>query len=211
MLRLAGMPARGARRDCKLVFGSMRYILRAFFFWLLFTVPALAVAADATAWTAFKGGLSVLLIRHALAPGGGDPANFDVSDCTTQRNLDDTGRAQARAIGDALRRHGVTTARVWSSQWCRCLDTARLLKLGPVNELFGLNSFYELAHTREPNLRGLRAFLKAVPRTGAPIILVTHFVTIGSMTGQSVGSGEGVLARIEADGALRFETRVSFR
>ena len=81
----------------------------------------------------------ILMIRHALAPGTGDPANFQIGDCSTQRNLDDRGRDQARAIGDWLRSKGITSARIYSSQWCRCLETAKLLKLGPVAELPALN------------------------------------------------------------------------
>ncbi len=173
-------------------------------------VSSVIHAADPAQWQQFTRGDSVLLIRHALAPGGGDPAGFDLGDCATQRNLDETGRAQARGIGERLRRRGIASARVWSSQWCRCLETARLLDLGPVSELAGLNSFYELEETREPNLSSLRAFLARVPRNGKPIILVTHYVTIAALTGQAVSSGEGVFARLGNDGDLTFEARVGF-
>lgn len=85
----------------------------------------------------------VIIVRHAIAPGTGDPSNFEVDDCSTQRNLDTSGRNQALAMGDWLRSQGVDSARVYSSQWCRCKDTAELLKLGPVKELPALNSFYQ--------------------------------------------------------------------
>ena len=74
----------------------------------------------------------ILMIRHAHAPSTGDPANFRIGDCSTQRNLDDRGRKQARAIGDWLRSKSITSARVYSSQWCRCLETAELLEMGSV-------------------------------------------------------------------------------
>jgi len=93
-----------------------------------------------------KSGGHILMIRHAYAPGSGDPANFKIGDCATQRNLDDRGRSQARAIGDWLRSKGIKDAKIYSSQWCRCLETATLLGLGPVAELPALDSFYGSRH-----------------------------------------------------------------
>src|SRR5437868_6308691 len=104
-----------------------------------------AGAADAdAAWTALASGEpKVLLIRHAEAPGVGDPPGFRLGDCATQRNLSEKGRAQAGSIGDALRRRGVPVAKVLTSQWCRCRDTARLLDVGPVEDAPALNSFFD--------------------------------------------------------------------
>lgn len=177
----------------------------------LLLMGALAYCADSdSAWQHFARGDAVLLLRHALAPGNGDPTTFELRDCATQRNLAEEGRAQALNIGQWLRQRGITHARVWSSQWCRCLETAKLLDLGRVVELPGLNSFYELPQTREPNLRALRAHLRDVKRGASPMILVTHFVTIGAMTGVSVGSGEGVIARLDKTGSLTELARVEF-
>ena len=89
-----------------------------------------------------KDGGYILMIRHALAPGTGDPVNFKIGDCSTQRNLDDRGRAQARSIGERLRSSGIAKARVYSSQWCRCLETAELINLGSATPLPALNSFF---------------------------------------------------------------------
>jgi len=124
------------------------------------------------------------MIRHAYAPGTGDPANFKIGDCATQRNLDSSGRTQARAIGDWLRSKGIKVANVYSSQWCRCLETARLLDLGTVAELPALNSFYEFPQDREPNIEALRSFIANLPPNGELIIMVTHFVTILEITGE---------------------------
>jgi phosphohistidine phosphatase SixA len=146
-----------------------------------------------------KAGGHILMIRHALAPGTGDPANFKIGDCATQRNLDDRGREQARDIGNWLRSNGIASARMYSSQWCRCLETARLIDLGPVAELPALNSFYELLQNREPNLKALREFIAAQPEDGKLIIMVTHFVTISAIAGRGVSSGEGVLIKINQD------------
>ncbi len=152
----------------------------------------------------------ILMIRHALAPGTGDPANFKIGDCSTQRNLDDRGREQARTIGNWLRSKGVTSARVYSSQWCRCLETAELLELGPVTELPALNSFYELTQNREPNLNALRKFIAEQPSDGTLIIMVTHFVTISAIANEGVSSGEGVLLKLNRDAPYEIVGRLNF-
>lgn len=146
-----------------------------------------------------KAGGHILMIRHAMAPGNGDPSNFKIGDCLTQRNLDDSGRAQAENIGKWLRTKGVRSAHVYSSQWCRCLETADLIGLGPVHELSALNSFYEQTQDREPNLRALNDFISRQPAKGKLIIFVTHFVTIAAMTRNSVSSGEGILLELHED------------
>jgi phosphohistidine phosphatase SixA len=141
-----------------------------------------------------KGG-AVLLLRHAYAPGTGDPEGFRLDDCTTQRNLNDAGREQARSIGAWLRAHGIEHARVYSSEWCRCLETAELLGLGPVTPLPALNSFFERRGDRGPNLAALEAFLAGQPPNGEPIVLVTHQVTITALSGIYPASGETLLMR----------------
>ena len=156
-----------------------------------------------------KAGGHILMIRHALAPGSGDPANFRVGDCTTQRNLDDRGRNQAINIGTWLRTKDIDAARVYSSQWCRCLETARLLEMGPVTELPALNSFYELTQNREPNLKALRKFIAEQPSDGDLIILVTHFVTISAIADEAVSSGEGVLLKLNEDAPYEIVGRLN--
>ncbi len=79
---------------------------------------------------AFEAPGTVAIMRHAIAPGTGDPSGFDIGDCSTQRNLDDRGRKQARKVGQAFRAAGIAVDRVLTSQWCRCRETARLLELG---------------------------------------------------------------------------------
>jgi phosphohistidine phosphatase SixA len=158
-----------------------------------------------------KAGGHILMIRHALAPGTGDPSNFQIGDCSTQRNLDDRGREQARSIGKWLRSKGVTSSRVYSSQWCRCLETADLIDMGPVTELPALNSFYDLTENRESNLKALRKFIAQQRSDGALIILVTHYVTIAAITDEGVSSGEGVLIEIQRDAPYRIVGRLSFK
>ena len=152
------------------------------FFW-----PVTAMAQD----DRFNG--TVILIRHALAPGTGDPAQFDLKDCRTQRNLDATGRRQARAIGQRLQAAALDFAGVYSSEWCRCLETAQLLGLGPVTPFHGLNSFYEGHVPRAATLAALEAKIASLPKTGKPVVMVTHFVTISALTNLAIESGGMVL------------------
>lgn len=168
-----------------------------------------APAADSLV-EGIKTGGHVLMLRHAYAPGGGDPANFRIGDCATQRNLDDTGRAQAREIGRWLRARGIESARVFSSQWCRCLGTARLIGLGPVSELPALNSFFDRPRDAEPNLAAVREFLSKQPANGELILLVTHFVTISGITGEGMSSGEGVVMRLIGNGNFKVLGRLGF-
>lgn len=153
----------------------------------------------------------VLLLRHADAPGNGDPPGFRIGDCATQRNLGDNGRAQARRIGERLRAAGIASARVWSSQWCRCLDTARLLGLGPVQELPALNSFFDRPQDRDRHLAQLRAFLANLPLDGAPVVLVSHQVMVTAQSGAWVDSGGGALFAREEGGRLRYLGPVDFK
>jgi phosphohistidine phosphatase SixA len=141
-----------------------------------------------------------LMLRHATAPGVGDPEDFRLGDCATQRNLSDEGRAQARRLGERLRAQGITSAEVYSSQWCRCLETAALLDLGPVEPLPALNSFFSRRADRAPNLDALRRFLADLPEDGAPVILVTHQVTISAMTGMGAASGEAAVLAVDGTG-----------
>lgn len=176
---------------------------------LALLLPAAATSATDPA-SLLLGEGRVLVLRHALAPGTGDPEGFRIDDCSTQRNLDARGLAQAAAIGARLRELGVERARVYSSQWCRCLDTARMLDLGPVHELPALNSFFQRARDREPNLAALHRFLAAQPRDGDLLVLVTHQVTVSALSGEFVDSGEGVVLALDAGGGTRKLGRVGF-
>ena len=133
-------------------------------------------------------GGNVLFLRHALAPGFGDPDRFDVDDCTTQRNLNDAGREQARAIGAYMARHGITPDTILSSQWCRCKDTATEMAIGPFSTHPGLNSFFNGHVDRDQTLAALREHMA---RSGPDRLelMVTHQVVISAITGISPRSG----------------------
>jgi len=153
-------------------------------------------------WTALATGEAVALIRHALAPGTGDPAGFKLEDCKTQRNLSEEGRRQARQIGNAFRENGITTAQVWSSRWCRCLETARLLDLGAVEPLPSLDSFFSQLDRGSAQTATLREFLSR-PYQGPLRVLVTHQVNITGLTGVVPRSGEIVVVQPTSEGAIR--------
>jgi phosphohistidine phosphatase SixA len=146
----------------------------------------------------------VLMLRHAFAPGTGDPPRFRLSDCATQRNLDEAGRAQARELGERLATAGVGRATVYSSQWCRCLETARLLQLGEVTALPALNSFFSRPQDRQARVSALRAFLAGLPVAGQPVVLVTHQVTINAFADASVPSGGGSIFQLNGSGSPRW-------
>ena len=182
----------------------MKLILRLLIFFTFLHVGfGNALAATMTVAEYGKAPLGqVLFMRHALAPGNGDPGNFEVKVCATQRNLDDAGRQQARDLGTDMTKAGVSFSAVYSSQWCRCLDTARLLNQGAVTELPGLNSFYQAIVPRAETLQSLRQFLAGLDRNDKPVLMVTHFVTISAITGISVSSGGAVAYDVETGEAV---------
>lgn len=152
-----------------------------------------AAPSEEALWQALRGGGATVLMRHAATdPGIGDPPGFKLEQCATQRNLSDAGRADARAIGAAFTRNKVTPGAVWSSRWCRCLDTARLA-FGRVDPEPSLDSMFNDEGSQSAlKLRDLRARL-AARRDTTPLVLVTHDVNIRALTGQSLAPGEMVL------------------
>lgn len=176
--------------------------------WLLgWNTSLQADEAEEALWTALRAGEAVALIRHALAPGTGDPAGFKLEDCATQRNLSEDGRRQARQIGAAFRENGITSAQVRSSRWCRCLETARLLELGPVESLPSLDSFFNQPRRGPAQTAALREFLSR-SHEGLPRVLVTHQVNITGLTGVVPRSGEMIVVLPAADGSARVMGRL---
>lgn len=165
-----------------------------------FCLAALSIAAARGAraddvWPLFRRGELIALMRHATAPGTGDPAGFQLRDCSTQRNLSEEGRAQARRIGGLFRENGVDAAAVYSSQWCRCLDTARGLGLGEVREQPLLNSFFGAPGEGDAHSRETLAWIRSL-KTSAPVVLVTHQVNITGLTGVFPASGEIIFVSV---------------
>jgi len=160
---------------------------------LALLIPATALA---DAWDALRQPGSVAIMRHALAPGTGDPANMQIDDCTTQRNLDARGRAQARRIGAAFREQGIVFDRILTSQWCRCRDTAAELGLGAPQDAPPLNSFFADGSTRDAQTAATRDLIAAAEDK---LLLVTHQVNISALTGRGTRSGEVLVIRQTGD------------
>ena len=172
------------------------------------SLPLHAAPNDAVLWRRLREGGHVLLMRHAATdPGIGDPPDFVLERCATQRNLSAAGRRDARRIGDALRRQGIPIGEVLSSRWCRCLDTARLV-FGRAEPAPMLDSMFRDEDARR---RGKVAEVQA--RAGnydgkANLVLVTHDINIRALVGASVAQGEIVVTRpagrhLEKLGVLR--------
>jgi phosphohistidine phosphatase SixA len=155
--------------------------------------PGIALAND---WDALKTPGAFAIMRHALAPGTGDPAALTIGDCSTQRNLSQQGRDQATRIGAAFQERGHAFDIVLTSQWCRCRDTAELLQLGPVEEAPVFNSFFQDFSTRDSQTADALALL--ADRQDRPFV-VTHQVNIRALTGDTTRSGEVLIVRHGGD------------
>ncbi|MBR1227433.1 MULTISPECIES: histidine phosphatase family protein [unclassified Bradyrhizobium] len=164
-------------------------------------VLALAAAADiaraddAAAWSALRAGGHVALMRHADAPGGvGDPPGFRIDDCATQRNLSAKGRADARRIGARLKSEGIAVDQILTSPWCRCMDTATLLELGPVEAAPTFGNVVVLRDQTAALTAGARAVIGKWTGRGN-LLVVTHGANILALTTISPASGEIVVVR----------------
>jgi phosphohistidine phosphatase SixA len=160
---------------------------------------ATVAQASESIWDALRAPGSVVVLRHSFAPGGFDPPDARLDDCSTQRNLDARGRAQARRIGDAFRHHGVSVGTVLSSPRCRCLDTARLA-FGQAQPWEVLQGSLNDAERRRHQIAEIRDAI-AGHRNGPPLVLVTHGSVVSDLTGLTVQMGEVVVLRRGPDGS----------
>jgi phosphohistidine phosphatase SixA len=186
----------------------MKRLLSTVIFTLIFGFTAQSSFANELAiWDRLQGTTPkgyVLLIRHSLAPGVGDPENFKLNDCSTQRNLSDIGRQDARDLGEWLARRQIKIARIESSRWCRAKETATLLNLGKVRLNRNLDSlFQETDLANHPQTLRVRKQIVDYRNKSGLLIMVGHFVNIGALTNVGVASGEGVLVRADSKGVIR--------
>jgi phosphohistidine phosphatase SixA len=149
-------------------------------------------------WEQLKQDGRVALVRHADAPGSGDPPGWRIGDCTTQRNLSERGRAQARALGEEFRAKAIPVGKVVSSQWCRTIETARLMNLGDVEEVSAFNNAYVLRDQRASLRQEARDFIASWRGPGV-LVVVTHGENIALLTGISPASGEIVVVQAAAE------------
>ena len=140
-----------------------------------------------------KGG-NLIFIRHAYAPGGGDPDNFDIKDCSTQRNLNDEGREQSKKIGVFFKENDIPISLVISSQWCRCKETANIAFKDFETKDF-LNSFYsaQFAKNKKIQINNLRKYIDNW-QSDKNLVLITHYVLISEVLDYAPSSGEIVIA-----------------
>ena len=163
-------------------------------------IPAQARTSEPLQEAITKTAANVVFMRHALAPGFGDPATFQIDECSTQRNLNETGRQQARAIGRYLRKNKIVFGAILSSQWCRCKQTAELLNVGSWTEFEGLNSFFQGHADRIDTLNRLEQKLDSL-REDALVLMVTHQVVINAITDISPASGGFVVYNADTNKA----------
>ena len=161
---------------------------------ILFSLFSFQINASEQAWDLAQEGDKIILIRHSLAPGGGDPPGFKIDDCKTQRNLNRKGINQSKKIGKLFKKNKVSVDQVLSSQWCRCKDTAKYA-FRNFKEFTALNSTFQSPYNKnEPKqLKELYNFVKKWEGKGRNLVLVTHYSIITAVTNAVPSSGEIVI------------------
>jgi len=168
--------------------------------WLALPVPV--ARASEPLWGLLQQGGQVILMRHAVTtPGVGDPPGMRLDDCSTQRNLTDEGRRQAREVGAALRAHGVTVTRVLASPWCRCLETARLAFGSAIEASPVIGNLFGRPERQDGQVRAMRELVGGWRGRGA-LVLVSHGSTIAALTGVHPAPAEMVVVTPQGSGAF---------
>lgn len=179
-----------------------------FFLSFLSLIPAMLAAQTVSdPWEIWKQPGVHAIMRHATAPGYGDPENFTLGQCNTQRDLNNAGREEARELGNTIRSKGIALTAVYSSQWCRCLHTAEELNVGKVQELPALNSFFQGRGSSAEQTAALKKHL-ATLKAGDKMLYVSHQVNTTALTGVYPNSGEVVLFKFAPDGEVTVVGRV---
>ena len=200
-LQSAPLPLQ-ARVHCLGLTALVRSLLAAALLW------AAAAQADEALWHRLKQGGQVVLIRHALTePGVGDPPGFVITDCGTQRNLSEAGRAEAQRLGAAFQARAIPVARVLTSPWCRCIDTAKIA-FGAAQRHPALGNLFELPQNRERQMAAFRELIAKAPKVGN-LILVTHGSTTMAFTGVSPATAEMVVLSPGAGGQFELAGRIA--
>ena len=163
-------------------------------FFLTFLLLVLNISSTLADWEPAKEGNKVILIRHSIAPGSGDPSGFKIKDCKTQRNLSKEGIDQSKKIGKLFKINQIKIDQVLSSQWCRCRDTAKYA-FNNYKEFSALNSTFQPPHDKnaKKQIKELKRYIKNWNGNGSNLVLVTHYVIITSITDVVPRSGEIVI------------------
>jgi len=164
-------------------------------------------ATETAGLAALHSGKHFAMMRHALAPGFGDPANFELRGCSTQRNLSKEGFEQAARIGERFRNVGIRKAQVFTSQWCRCIDTAKTLGIGTPEELPAINSFFANPERSDRQTEELKQWL-AKQDLSKPLVLVAHQVNMTALTGAYPASGEIFVIQRDESGEFKVTDKI---
>jgi phosphohistidine phosphatase SixA len=174
---------------------------------LISLTSSIKAEIDKDILASLKEGNKLIFIRHAYAPGGGDPDNFDINDCNTQRNLSDSGRQQAKNISNFFIENQINFKSVYSSEWCRCKETAKIA-FGDFETKNFLNSFFsqKFAKNRKKQMKDLNNFVNNYNDDGN-LVFVTHYVVISEALNYAPSSGEIVVADKKFNKISNFEIR----
>ena len=161
---------------------------------LIFSLFSFHSYSSAQNWKPAQEGNKIILIRHSLAPGGGDPIGFKIDDCKTQRNLNRAGINQSKKIGKLFKKNKVPVDQVLSSQWCRCKDTAKYA-FGEYKEFSALNSTFQSSFNKNEasQLKEIYNFVGKWNGNGKNLVLITHYSIITTVTNAIPNSGEIVI------------------
>ena len=162
-----------------------------FFLIIIFSTP---INSQEQFVNLIKDGNKLIFIRHAYAPGSGDPINFNLNDCSTQRNLNQEGIDQSKKIGQFFSKNKIQIDRVLSSEWCRCKDTAKFA-FNKYTTFNALNSFYDprFEKNKDKQVLDLKNYILNL-NNEKNIVLVTHFVVISEILNISASSGEIIVS-----------------
>ena len=166
-------------------------LIKFFLIIFIYLIISVKVYSNEEVINKVKEGGKIIFIRHAYAPGNGDPSNFDINDCSTQRNLSEEGRKQAVLIGLLFRKYDIPIDEVISSEWCRCKETASLLDIGKWRVFSGLNSFFQDYADKGETLNNLNR--KLTQLEDGVTLMISHQVVIRAITGSTTRSGELVV------------------
>ena len=163
-------------------------------FIIIFSFISLLTHSAEQNWKPAQDGDKIILIRHAKAPGGGDPKGFNIENCKTQRNLDMMGINQSKRIGKLFREKKIKINQVLSSEWCRCKDTAKYA-FGDFKEFSALNSTYTPPYDKneKQQIQALKNYVRNWDGKGGNLVLVTHYIIILAITGETARSGELII------------------
>jgi broad specificity phosphatase PhoE len=196
------------------IFRNTLFICLAFLVTFLHDTAIANTASDP--WKILARGGYIILLRHtATVPGVGDPPGFILGNCSTQRNLSADGRAQAERWRAAVAEHKVMIGEVFSSEWCRCIDTAKIAfghANAPPKKWSALNSFFESAQNQPAQTAAIKkrlpALLQDAKKFGNNVVFVTHQVNITALTGVAPQSGEAVVIQLDAQRNISVVARV---